>query len=314
MTSFSVLKYNPGLKKEWDDFVEKSKNGTFLFNRNYMDYHSHRFEDHSLMFYKGGRICALLPANIIGTTVYSHSGLTYGGLIMDRRLVTEDVLKIFRLIKEYYLSMGFYKLIYKPVPHIYHKLPSEEDLYALFRNDGRIIGRNVSSTVLLSDRIRFRNIRKSGIRKAFKADLKVDRSFDFSSFWKILENNLKKKYSSAPVHSLEEIEKLSLLFPQNIQLFSAYEAESNMVGGVVCYVTAGVAHVQYISASSFGLENGAIDLIFDYLLNTYFTGYKYFDFGTSNEDKGRFLNESLIYQKEGFGGRAICYDIYELEF
>ena len=41
------------------------------------------------------------------------------------------------------------------------------------------------------------------------------------------------------------------------------------------------------------------------------TDFKYFDFGISTEHNGRLLNEGLIYQKEGFGGRGICYDTYE---
>lgn len=39
---------------------------------------------------------------------------------------------------------------------------------------------------------------------------------------------------------------------------------------------------------------------------------KYFDFGISNENNGRFLNRGLIAQKEGFGARTIVHDFYEL--
>ena len=31
----------------------------------------------------------------------------------------------------------------------------------------------------------------------------------------------------------------------------------------------------------------------------------------STEQMGHLLNVSLIFQKEGFGGRGMCYDIYE---
>ena len=74
-----VIKYNSNMKAEWDAFVETSKNGTFLFMRNYMEYHSDRFADHSLMFYCNNRLLAVLPANIRESekTLVSHGGLTY---------------------------------------------------------------------------------------------------------------------------------------------------------------------------------------------------------------------------------------------
>lgn len=50
--------YKSGLKAEWDGFVRNSKNGTFLFYRDFIEYHGDRFGDYSLMFYDGG---SLLP-------------------------------------------------------------------------------------------------------------------------------------------------------------------------------------------------------------------------------------------------------------
>ena len=35
----------------WNKLVSESKNGTFLFDRNFMDYHKHKFQDFSLMIY-----------------------------------------------------------------------------------------------------------------------------------------------------------------------------------------------------------------------------------------------------------------------
>ena len=40
--------------------------------------------------------------------------------------------------------------------------------------------------------------------------------------------------------------------------------------------------------------------------------WPYFDFGRSTENPdGSGLNEPLVFQKEGFGARGLCYDIYE---
>ena len=92
---FTIRRYTPADKRIWDLYVAKSKNATFLFRRDYMDYHSDRFADYSLLFFKGSRLYALLPANIEGDTLFSHHGLTYGGLIMDKEVCTADVLVLF---------------------------------------------------------------------------------------------------------------------------------------------------------------------------------------------------------------------------
>lgn len=60
---YKVELYTPERKKEWNIFIENAKNSTFLFDRNYMDYHADRFQDFSLMIYRKNKLYALLPAN-----------------------------------------------------------------------------------------------------------------------------------------------------------------------------------------------------------------------------------------------------------
>ena len=73
-------------------------NMVILFMRDYMDYHSERFKDNSFLFYKNNSLVAVLPANINDSILYSHQGLTYGGLIQSYKLSTKDVLEIFDLL------------------------------------------------------------------------------------------------------------------------------------------------------------------------------------------------------------------------
>lgn len=228
---------------------------------------------------------------------------------MNRKCTSAEILDVFTLLRENLKSTGIEKLVYKPIPYIYHSLPSEEDLYALFRLDAKLVARNISSVVFNDNRIKFRSIRNSGIKKAIHADVKVRRSDDFDTFWTILASNLLLKYNAHPVHTFKEIENLRNKFPNEIKLFGAFIGDT-MEGGVLIYETRHVAHCQYISATPYGKAIGAIDIIFDVLLNKTFKDKRFFDFGTSNENGGKILNEQLIYQKEGFGGRAICYDTY----
>lgn len=309
---FEVKIYCSEKRDLWDQFVQKAKNSTFLFERKYMDYHSDRFWDMSLMIYKNDVLCALLPANKKRDILYSHQGLTYGGLLLSFKISAEDVLLIFQCINNFLRDQGFVKVIYKSMPWIYHICPAEEDLYALFRLRARLIGRNLSSTICRSHVLKFTESRKSGLRKAIKNNIIVKESDNFDSFWHILSDNLNQKYGTSPVHSIDEIKLLHERFPGQIKLFVALLGQ-NIIAGSVIYVTKQVIHTQYISANPIGKELGALDLLFDHLINYEFLSYPYFDFGQSTENNGSFLNQSLIFQKEGFGGRGVVYDIYEYD-
>jgi len=307
-----IVKYDSSKKDIWNDFVRDSKNGTFLFLRDFMEYHSDRFTDHSFLFYDKNQLLALLPGNLSGDIFYSHQGLTYGGFILSEKIKAVEVLKIFDLLISYLKRQGVSKIIYKPVPHIYHWYPSEEDLYALFRNGAILLSRAVSSTIELNHRPEYSQLRKRKIKKAREYGLQINESFSFQEFWKILEENLLARYNTSPVHSLNEIEYLKQKFPDEIRLFCAKD-KNVVIAGCVVFETRQVAHIQYISANQDGKDRGALDLLFEHLINDVYKHKKYFDFGISTENNGSYLNEGLILQKEGFGGRGIVYDIYQLD-
>ncbi len=308
---FDIVRYTSEKAGEWDRFVKTSKNGTFLFYRGYMDYHSDRFKDCSMMFYLEGELYALLPANEEDGVFCSHRGLTYGGMITNERATAARMLQMFREMNELLRQQGFKKVVYKTVPHIFHRIPSEEDLYALTSVcDAQIIDRSISSAIVLSKPLKWNRDRRYGVNKAFRNGIMVGESDDWEGFWKVLESNLKRKYDARPVHTLQEIKLLYSRFPENIRLFTATR-DGQVLGGTVIYVTDEVVHAQYISADIEGKQLRVIDLLFDYILHECDWKARYFDFGTSNEEDGKILVEPLIYQKEGFGGRGICYDWYE---
>lgn len=307
----TVERYNSSKSKEWDNLIHKSKNGTFLLDRNFMDYHSDRFEDCSLMIYRNNKLEAVFPANIVDTTIYSHQGLTYGGVIYSTKISTTDMLGIFNEIVDFYKKLNVKRILYKAIPYIYHSVPAQEDLYALFKIQAKIIGCNISSTIDVKLPLGFNDLRKRAYKKAIKNNVSISLDSDFESFWKILEDNLISKYGVKPVHSLDEILLLKSRFPSNIFVHTV-EKEAQVLAGVVMFVDRKVAHVQYISANDEGKNNGALDLLFYELINNIYKNFDYFDFGQSTEQNGKYLNESLIFQKEGFGGRGVVYNVYEI--
>lgn len=308
-----IRRYRREDKELWNSFVSKARNATFLFDRNYMDYHDDRFDDNSFMFYHKGKLKAVLPANVAGDTLYSHQGLTYGGLLLDKKATVEDVLECFDSLNSWLRENGISKVVYKALPWIYQQYPSEEDLYALtWKCKAQLISRNIASTIVIDNKLKFAESRKSGIRKALSLNVEVGESNDVDGFWHVLEDNLGNRYNAKPVHTACEMKLLMSRFPNNIKLYVA-KMNGEIVGGTLIYVTPQVVHTQYISASVEGKKHGALDLLFDYIINKVYANCRYFDFGKSTEQGGAYLNEPLIFQKEGFGGRGVCYDWYQWE-
>ena len=209
MTKIRVTKYTSADKDKWDTFVDHSKNGVFLFRRDYLEYHADRFPDHSLMFYDGDELMALMPATLTDGVLSSHAGLTFGGIISNHKMKVGLMIDLFAALGNSLLGEKVSRLVYKAVPHIYHRLPAEEDLYALYVHHARLVRRDVSSTVDLKERIDLPKGRKYAVKQAEKHGISVSRSFDFTTFMAIEAQLLDAKYDARPVHSVDEIELLA---------------------------------------------------------------------------------------------------------
>jgi hypothetical protein len=311
MTEFSLKPYLPERKNEWDEIVKRSKNGNFLHLRDYMGYHAHRFDEQSVIVERKGKPVAVFPCNRQGDMIVSHGGLTYGGLIYGADLHAAEVLELFGLLVEHYRGLGVRTLRYKAIPHIFHRYPADEDLYALFRLGARLVRRDLLSAILLEKRIKLSDSRKNTIRKAEKNGVEFLVDASLKEFHSLLEIVL-RKFGVKPVHSLAELELLQSRFPSQIRLFAAMK-EGSLLAGALVYDFGHVAHTQYLASSDQGRELGALDFVLARLLDEIYADRRYFSFGISTEQEGRYLNEGLIFQKEGFGGRGVVHDFYELE-
>ena len=277
-----------------------------------MEYHQDRFEDASLLIFKNDEVVALLPANKVDNMVYSHQGLTYGGLVVSEKLKFHAILECFKEVLKYYSEKGFNSLQVKTLPAIYSKQPSDDMLYLMHILDAKLIRRDMLSVVNQSNPIKYSKDRKDGIKRAKKAHLIIKSDDDFDNFWnEILIPNLQKKHGVNPVHSLDEIKLLKKRFPKNIMQFNVYD-QQKIIAGTTIFITEKVVHSQYISADETKNKTGSLDFLHDYLLKEVFTEKPYFDFGISNENNGFKVNSGLQYWKEGFGARAIVQDFYQL--
>lgn len=130
-----------------------------------MEYHRDRFQDASLLFFEDHNLLAVLPANRTGDQLVSHGGLTFGGVISGHELGASVMLELFDVLLEQLRGQGVRTLLYKPVPHIYHRAPAEEDLYALFCSGARLVRRDLSSTLDMTCRSPMRHGRHSQLKR-----------------------------------------------------------------------------------------------------------------------------------------------------
>ena len=329
----TIIPYSINHRDVWNQFVRQSRNGTFLIDRRFMDYHSDRFVDCSLLVYEGVALSpeekeqlvtmdglkAVFPANWVEAErkVYSHQGLTYGGLVVSEDITQHEVLALMQAVLQYYDRMFMARSVFiKPIPVMYCTQPNGEELYALFRAGARLVQRQVSTVINTANPLKMRKLRMRQAKKAVENDVYVDRMVEgdwdvLRSFWDVLEGVLEKHHQTTPVHSYEEMRLLMERFPREIKLWLA-RREDRIIAGVVVFVTRKVAHIQYIAANQEGRELGGLDLLFRHLISERYKSLPYVDFGVSCEAGGNYLNEGLIFQKEGFGGRAVCYDAYEV--
>ena len=285
-----------------------------MFNRDYMDYHKDRFTDHSLMFFDDDKLIAILPMSQHENVFISHGGLTYGGFISDSKMKQHKMNDCFDELMKYAGLHGIIKIRYKVIPHIYHSQPAEEDRYALYANGGRLITVDASTYLNLAQPLNMPKGRKAQISRARRENVIIEQLDDLNSYNEFiaLENEvLEERHNTHAVHTAQELKMLHDIFPDNIHLFCAIK-DGNIIAGTVIYEYEQVVHTQYMAANDEARQIGALDLAISTVIGKYKENKKWLDFGISTEHDRVFLNEGLISQKEGFGGRTGVYEIWEL--
>lgn len=310
-----IKRYTPDMAASWDSFVKESTTPTLIHRRGYMDYHSDRYRDHSLLAWSNGNLRAILPAAEIEDSLISHPGLTFGGwLTPSRHVDTTLMLEIMKAACEYMRAHGFRKFVYSPVPWIYAMYPNDSDQYALFRLGAVMTKCVVSSAlpisrpVMLSDAMRRKLAfaRQNGITcREAKGDMAI--------FYEMLSEVLDQRHGVKPVHTLDELRKLQSRFPMEIRLAMAFAPDGRPEAGALVYMSPHVGHTQYLATTERGRHAEALTaLLCDLpgilgLIPNY-----YLDFGHSCEQGGMVLNEGLTQQKYGLGGRPVLCPTYEL--
>ena len=308
-----IHKYCIEDKVSWDEHIRSSKVPHFMFMRDYMDYHSDRFIDCSLIFKnEKEKILGVLPANLSDSVLHSHQGLSFGGIILSRSALASDVHNIFSELITWCKDRNLCeKLVYKRTPDIYSIQPSQEDLYFLGLLDAHVFRRDLSTCIDLQSSFDFQKMRRRLAKKASKQGVKILVSAP-EKIWPVIENVLEAQHGTTPVHTCAEMSLLCDRFPNNIICWAA-ELDERIIACSVIYRAANVAHAQYIASTQDGRNVGALDLLFEELIQVQYSKCRFFDFGISTEEQGKVLNMGLISQKQGFGGRGVIHEFYDIK-
>lgn len=287
-----------------------------MFDRNYMEYHSNRFIDHSLMFYdEDDRLIALLPMNENENKLISHGGLTYGGFITNERMKQHIMNECFDELLKYGKENGYKEIKYKTIPYIFFDQPAEEDRFSLYEHKAKLEIVDASTYVNLKNPLKMPKGRKAQIVRAKREGVKIEICTDMESYINFinLENKvLAERHETKAVHTAEELKMLHDRFPENIGLFVAIK-EEKMIAGAVIFEYKNVIHTQYMAANEEARKIGGLDLVIATIIEKYKQEKMWLDFGISTEHGRIYLNEGLISQKEGFGGRTGVYETWKID-
>ncbi|WP_439151677.1 FemAB family protein [Winogradskyella sp.] len=309
--AYQIEVYSENDFKLWNSFVAEAKNTTFLFHRNFMDYHKDRFNDHSLLIFHNHELIAVLPANKVGKELHSHQGLTYGGLVVDARATLEAFEHIFLEILNYLKANAFKTLVVKQLPDFYYTQPSFQ--LDLKKMSYKVYKSNMTLAIDLKGDLSFHKSKFKNYRKAVRNKVELRESQSFEDFWNtILIPKLKNKYNSKPVHTLAEISYLKDKFPEHIRQFNAY-LNNEIIAGITIFDKGNVVKSQYGAASQIGEDNKATDYLFIELINTFKKeGKDYFSMGTVADDSEKGYNEGMLKQKQELGCKAFTQNIYKI--
>mgnify|MGYP006175340423 CR=1 FL=1 len=263
MKDYKISKYKSSDKTEWDSFVDKAKNATFLFKRDFMDYHKDRFEDYSLLILdEKNKLVALIPANKTGTEVHSHQGLTFGGIILLAKQKVESTEIIISSLISYFKSKNISCFRLKTLTEYYNKLSSNEIDYLISKKGATIYCKEMNLAIALQNTFQVSKSKLKHYRKTCNTDISYQIENSFKPFWNnVLIPRLQEKHNTKPVHTLEEIESLAIKFPENIKQYSVY-FENEIIAGITIFETEKVVKSQYGGTTDKGEKLRALDFLF----------------------------------------------------
>lgn len=302
----------------WDDVVATSWDGTPLHSRRFLNYHGGRFKDRSVVVTDdAGRLLGVMPAAedpAHPERLVSHPGSPFGGLLQRGDLLGPHALEAMERIRAFYAGFGYRTLRYKATPLIYHAVPYQDDLYALFRLGAQRWRTDLCAVIDTKKRLPLSRNRRAGLRHAAAAGVSVDEGHRYlPAVWDILERQLEERFRARPTHTLPEIQDVAERLGDKLHCRVAL-LQDEVVAGLVLFTFPPVLRAQYSAADNRAREVSALDWLFEAtIIDAGQCGFRYVDFGSSNTDDGQTLNPGLYRYKTGLGAGSVAHDMFDLD-
>jgi hypothetical protein len=304
MKRFNVKRFKSSDKNIWDRHVSEFCPFSFLFYRDFMEYHNDRFIDFSLLIYEKSSLVALFPANLSHVNaINSHMGLSYGGLIYDEDNAHDLFEKaVYASILDFCKDHNINTLnITLPPP--FYATRIKDQAYAIISLGAEDVTPLLSMAVNLGDSSKAHKTKHKRFRKNTKRNtFSIVLDNDLTPFWnKVLIPCLKEKHQSRPVHQLEEIVLLHQRFPEHIKQWNIYH-EDKLLAGITLFIKNKIIRSQY-GATALGHESSApLDFLYLYLIQKYRTdGYHFFDMGSIPANSKFSYPKGLVNYKRELG-------------
>jgi hypothetical protein len=309
---------NPGTSREvtvqpavpaeaaaWNALVRTASNGHIMALWEFFHYHESRFQNVPLVFRRGGRWLGVLPANrTTEDTLWSHQGVSFGGLIIARRTRLADVIEMWAQLRLFMQREGLRRLCYRPAPHPYHLAPREDDLYSLTQAGATIVDTKLHAMVRCHMKTPPRREWDRHVRRAATAGITVGVGRDIRAFWPHALAVL-QKHGREPVHALEDILLLQGRLPDDLLLLNAASPAGDFLAGVLVLVSPAAITVLYLGETEEGRHFGAGRLLYNHFITAPEFSGRWLDMGQWADTETRAELDSLLSFKESAGARLI---------
>ena len=312
MKRYTVKRYCSDDFALWNDFISQATNATFLFDRNFMEYHADRFQDFSLLVFEEDILQAVVPANYIDNQIFSHQGLTYGGFVFRNEFPIGQIEKVLSETFSFLQSQGFVKCEIKAMLPFYAPDFHAEIQQVLSDKQAKITAQKMNLAIDFRTEYSISKSKLKHYRRLQSEGLVVKKEADCTIFWQeVLEPLLLEKYQTKPLHSLAEINSLQSKFPNHIEQYNLYR-DGEILAGITLFKTATVIKSQYGATTENGKKFRALDYLFLYLIDSFKADYDYFDMGTVDDNSELGYNEGLLNQKKELGCSVYSQNIFQI--
>ncbi len=306
-----VRRFEESMAEEWDDFLIRSANGTFLQSRAFLDIEGRSPSDHSLVLVEVqsgiSTVVGVVPGHRVDAKFISHPGATHGGLIYLPRDGLERVTRLIAEIASALRAEAMEDWLVSPVPVPLRRVRTEADLCGYWRAGARLVGRGGGSFlpagIPLGRRKNRRFARRAGVRCCVATSPE--------SGFRLIEEVVMSRHHASTTHSQEQIRNLIRNFPDQIEMLEGWVG-SQLVCAAITFRMPTCLHFQYMGATEAGRETQALDSLVEFASITATHLGLGLSFGVSTLKGGRVLNAGLAAFKEGFGALPMVHDTYEI--